>query len=89
MITEVAVETENGIFTVPIGKDHNDAIYKANGSVLIRCGFIDHNGNFLDRKEAMLEAKACNQLVKSERIRNRDWLDSYDLWDMMLTITLS
>lgn len=30
-------------------------------------GFIDHNGKFLDRKEAFIHAKECGQLSKSTR----------------------
>ena len=47
-------------------------------------GFIDHNGNFLDRKEALAHAIECGQLSATHRYyredNNIDELYSEDLY---------
>ena len=51
---------------------------------VIEDGFIDHNGKFLDRKEAWEHAKMCGQLSQSTewyKEDHRDWeLYSEDLY---------
>jgi len=90
-ITSVAVKLVNDrIFEVPIGKSHHHAlvaaedagaIASANSSsdgMVVSLGFMDNEGNFLNRTEAMEVAKAANQVVMPVGLRK--WLDSYDLW---------
>jgi len=42
-------------------------------------GFMTHDGNFLDRKAALVHAKACNQLRDPDN-HHGDQLFSEDLW---------
>lgn len=42
-------------------------------------GFLDDQGNFLDRKAAMIHARACNQLRDPVHCQS-DTLFSEDLW---------
>lgn len=42
-------------------------------------GFLDQDGNFLDRSRAMEEARVCGQLRKEYPLDN-EWLFSENLW---------
>jgi hypothetical protein len=43
-------------------------------------GFIDHEGNFLSRKQAALHVVKCGQPLRSSHINHRLGLFSEDLW---------
>lgn len=47
---------------------------------LIEQGFIDNEGNFLDRKEAYIVAKAANQITRKENGYDDEELYSEDLY---------
>lgn len=85
MITSAAVllTTKDGRhFEIPCHR-HADAFYIASqflaqdelDKTKIRQGFIDHNGNFLDRIEARKHAFMCGQVVEPN-----GQLFSEDLW---------
>lgn len=46
---------------------------------IVEQGFIDHDGNFLDRKEAWKHARACGQLSATTEWYKSDHMD-YELY---------
>lgn len=50
----------------------NDTWRKANGKDCITEGFINHKGEFLDRKEALAHALECGQLSETHKYYQED-----------------
>jgi hypothetical protein len=82
MITHVAIWYNDTIYALPAPNRHADVIRMISGidGEDIQ-GFLDDEGNFLDREAAMIHATACG-LVKSRRPGqyNGKELFSEDLW---------
>lgn len=83
MITSVAMLYKGSIVVVPRPGRHHDIIeVLARGGeptpVVGEQGFVNENGNFLNRKEALCEAIRCNQLIRKTNPKDR--LFSEDLW---------
>jgi hypothetical protein len=79
MIFQAAIRDKNGV--VHIGKRHDNILNGAKPSGALKgCeqGFIDTDGNFLDREAAGKHAIACGQ-IKSLKYQRRD-LFSEELW---------
>lgn len=83
MISHVAIKFQDRVFSLPRPNRHHnviDLIVKETGVPFVRReiqGFLDADGNFMDRKEAAVYAKKVGQ------IPNLKWppnLYSEDLW---------
>ena len=48
----------------------------------VECGFLEWNGNFLNRKEAFIRAQECNQMTRAEGPTSYSGNELYseDLW---------
>jgi hypothetical protein len=84
MITHVAILVHGKLWSLPKPNRHHHIIYQIyleTGKQLVddEQGFLDHEGNFLDRAAALIHAKNCNQL-RSDRPIWDDWLYSENLW---------
>ena len=85
MITHVAIKSKvNGkVFSLPCPKRHHDVIslmVKAREPTPISTlgqGFLDDQGNFMDRLQAGTYAVACRQIA---RLKWPPYLYSEDLW---------
>ncbi len=83
MIIKAAILKDSSIY---IGLRHNEIITsKEKGFFKGNCiqGFIDDNGNFLDREQALEHAYKCKQISKElykERLKYNKELFSEDLW---------
>jgi len=88
MITHVAIKYDGKIYSLPSPNRHHHIIRmiaKENG-VGIKGpdvqGFLDHEGNFLDRRQAYIHAKECNQVLRKvdPTVYDGSSLFSEDLW---------
>ena len=84
MITHVAIIWRGATHSLPKPKRHHHIVhllYLATGDSVDHTiqGFLDDQGNFLNRTDALIHARACGQ-QKGPNIRNDDWLYSEDIW---------
>ncbi len=83
MITHVAIIYNGKLYSLPKPNRHHHIIHQIHldtGDMDIYGdqGFLDDQGNFLSRKDALIHAKACNQL--NDRPLWDDWLYSENVW---------
>lgn len=84
-ITHVAILYENKIWSLPKPNRHHHIIkeiYDSNGIGIISKdiqGFLDSNGNFLTREEALEVARNADQLLDPKNVRLKK-LFSEDIW---------
>lgn len=84
MITHVAIVFEGRTYSLPKPYRHHDVIrqiYEVTGKGMYGPdiqGFLDHNGTFLNRKQALEVAISCEQLIDENIISGR--LYSENLW---------
>ncbi len=85
MITHVAIKTEDGVvWSLPSPNRHHDVInyiyeHKQDEKMVIgEQGFLNNEGKFLDRKEALYIAVQAGQLIRKTFPENE--LFSEDLW---------
>lgn len=85
MIISVAIKQGNIIHTLPQPKRHHHVLWEISerspmGLIMAEGvqGFLDNEGNFLDRTEALHHALACGQIEKPKFQDNE--LFSEDLW---------
>lgn len=83
MITHVAIKYNGTLYSLPKPNRHHHIIHQihlATGDTDIfgDQGFLDDQGNFLDRAAALVHAKVCNQL--NDRHLWDDWLYSENVW---------
>lgn len=81
MITHVAIVIQGVTHSLPKPNRHHHIIHQiaseSGGSVSGKQGFLDDQGNFLDRIEALRHAIACGQITQGK------WggqLYSEDVW---------
>lgn len=83
IITHVAIIHGGVTYVLPEPYRHHHIIHQiyletgapVDGEVQ---GFLDGEGNFLNREEAFVHARACGQVAKDSR--DDGWLYSEDLW---------
>lgn len=86
MITHVAIMRGERIIQLPKPKRHHHLleklikVYKQSSSIGWIQGFMNSEGNFLDRKEAYIHAIMCGQLKAKDRLSGSKILTSEDLW---------
>lgn len=87
-ITHVAVQYNGLTYSLPAPDRHHHMlrlIYKVSGPLTLVNGntsvqgFLDNDGNFLDRKEALILATSAKQIKCESSIRSNQ-LFSEDLW---------
>lgn len=83
MITHVAIIWKGVTYSLPKPNRHHHIIHEihlATGDTDIfgDQGFLDDTGKFLSRADALVHAKACNQL--NDRPLWDDWLYSENVW---------
>ena len=88
MITHVAIKFKGKVYSLPRPNRHHDIIQKIadeNGVGIDGPdvqGFLDNEGNFLNRREAYIYAKECSQVLRKVEPGMYDGssLFSEDLW---------
>lgn len=85
MITHVAIWFQGKIYSLPKPNRHHNVIrmiYDMTGVSVDndKQGFLDDQGNFLDRKQAMIHALACDQLTPTPQRLQFPYLFSEDIW---------
>ena len=88
MITHVAIMFEGEIYSLPSPNRHHHVIRliaEKNGVGINGPdvqGFLDRDGNFLDRRQAYIHAKECGQIVRKvdPTVYDGSSLFSEDLW---------
>jgi len=84
MIIGVAIVYAGKLYTLPKPNRHHDVIRAMSGGVKgpDKQGFIDQNGRFLNRKEAMIHAEETGQLKRKpgKEFYKGEELYSEDLW---------
>ena len=79
MITQAAVKLGGVIYTLPKPARHHDILHdmyqKLGRAPLAEQGFLNDNGDFLNRTEAAKEALKCAQIAKEVTV-----LFSENLW---------
>ncbi len=85
MITASAIIARNGdVITLPAPNRHCHVIWymvdalKHKSPIIGEQGFINDKGEYLNRREAKIEAMRCNQIIK--RDYELDELYSEDVW---------
>jgi len=84
MITAAAIKQNGCVYSgIPFKERHHDVIRQIVSVTKIKPvtgeqGFLDDNGNFLDRKKAAIHALSCGQI--KELKYNSTELFSEDLW---------
>lgn len=83
MITHVAIQYKGKLYSLPKPNRHHHIIHQieletGDTGIYGDQGFLDDQGNFLDRAAALLHAQACHQL--NDRPLWDDWLYSENLW---------
>jgi hypothetical protein len=81
MIKAAAIEQGGKVWSLPAPARHHHLIVlivtETGQRVDGRQGFLDHEGNFLTREEALVEALKCRQV---KEISGKKKLFSEDLW---------
>lgn len=86
-ITHVAIKFKDVIYSLPSPNRHNDVIrliVEKTGASYVDVkedcqGFLDENGTYLNRKQALVNASLHNQIKDRNNIRC-NMLFSEDLW---------
>ena len=84
MITHVAIIYRGELYSLPKPNRHHHIIREihlktGDGDIFGEQGFLDDQGNFLDRPAALIHARECGQLLP-ERPLWDDWLYSENIW---------
>lgn len=84
MITHVAIIFNDKMWSLPRPNRHHHVIHQIHldtdaTDIYGDQGFLDHDGNFLDRPTALTHAISCNQLLTNRPIHD-DWLYSENVW---------
>ena len=84
MITHVAIQYKSKLYSLPAPNRHHHIIlqiHEETGDMNIfgLQGFLDDQGNFLNRKAALAHAVSCKQLLPDRPIWGDD-LYSENLW---------
>lgn len=84
MITHVAIRYNDRMYSLPKPARHFNVIHQIHietGDMDIygEQGFLDDQGNFLDRSQALVHATECKQL-RSDVPLDNEWLYSENVW---------
>ncbi len=84
MITHVAIKYEGKLYSLPRPNRHHHIIHQihletGHHDIYGDQGFLDDQGNFLSRAEALIHAQACGQEFTKHPLWD-DWLYSENVW---------
>jgi hypothetical protein len=84
MITHVAIRYNGKLYSLPKPNRHHHIIHQihletGDNDIYGDQGFLDDQGNFLDRSTALIHAQMCNQLLPHPKLKD-DWLYSENVW---------